>query len=128
MCGDRAYPELGEIEAAALGDLAPNLFVVDVSDGFEAARFEHCGPVLASACSECLIGREVPDGLPYALSETLPYAFQAVVQSKKALITSCGAGEGGNIEFPFRCIIAPVGPKNGCVDHLAGAFSYKDLD
>ena len=115
------------IDPAALGDLVPNLFVADASDGIETARFEHCGAVLGAACHECLDGHDVPDGLPHALSETLPYALQAVVQSKKALITSRSAGERGNIEFPFHCIIAPVGSKNGGADRLAGAFSYKDV-
>ena len=83
------FPSLAEFTAETMGELWPNICIIDVRSGLEEAQFEYCSPVFMAACgAEKLTGKPLSDSLPKALWETMPYAFQAVVNTRKAIISS----------------------------------------
>ena len=122
--GVRAFPTRGDIDRWNFGELRPHLFLVDVCGGLEAATFISCGEVLSAACRRDPTGESVSDSLPGVLWETLPYAFQAVIKTRKPLISKRPALTARGAVFPYRCAIAPAGASAERVEYLLGAFSH----
>ncbi len=127
LCVERGFPTREEFKSDTMGALWPHIFIIDVRAGLEKSNFEYCGPVLVAACgSGPLTGKALSGSLPKALWETMPYAFQAVINTKKAIISSHHAALPGSADFPYRCVVAPVGDSD-VVEYLVGAFSYREL-
>lgn len=121
--GDRAFPQREIFEHSAIEELRPYLFLIDVRLGLEKATFAFCGEVLNVECRRDVTGMSLSDGLPIALWETLPYAFQAVIKAKKPLISKRPARSASAIFYPYRCAIAPLGEAPDRVNYLLGVFS-----
>lgn len=120
---NRAFPLREDLERSAPGDLRPYLFLLDVRFGLEAATFVSCGEALSAECRRDVTGLSLSDSLPSALWETLPYAFQAVIKSKKPLISKRPTRSAGATFYPYQCAIAPLGAAPDRVEYLLGVFS-----
>lgn len=128
LCLGRKFPVRSAFGAEAMGVLWPHMFILDVRAGLQESHFDYCGPVFASACGgQILTDKPLSGSLPETLWENMPYAFQAVVNTKKPLIASRHAGSPAGADFPYRCVVAPAGDGEA-VDYLAAAFSYRRPD
>ena len=64
LADTRSYPTRSEVQPALFGNLWRFVFVVDVSEGIGAARFDHSGAVLQEICLRPLAGAALSVGLP----------------------------------------------------------------
>ena len=123
----RKMPPLDEVDLGVLEELRGNLFVVNTGNGGGQFVIQACGEVIAEAHGDDPCGLAIIDVFPLPLNENAYDCCSYAVAAQQPMIdTGSLTSEDGKIIY--RMIVMPLSNDGSTVDHLLGAFSYREED
>lgn len=131
LCGERPYPAPGDVvSGTAAGEatsLRPNVFVLYFDGQPLESVFTFGSEVLDTVCGAHTGGHRLADCLPGPLRDSMLGFVRALAKARKpiAVSSSFTRDEGG--EVLYRSIYLPLSGDQQHVEHLLGAFSYKEV-
>ena len=120
-----ALPTEFDVQATKDGELLPFLYIIRLARNLPQSLFTYCGPVMASACGGDPTGLPVAEALPATIREQVLDFFKSAVQFRQPL-ADCGSFlNSAGYDILYRNVVMPLAGVEGHVDHLLGAFSYR---
>ena len=129
--GSRAYPTPNEVASGAdtsaeeAGTLWPNVFVVYFNGQPLDSVFTFGSPVLESVLGVETGGCRVADCLPGPLRDSMLSFVKTLSKTRKPIAVSSSFAVEDGSEVLYRSIYLPLSADQNNVEHLLGAFSYK---
>jgi hypothetical protein len=129
--GDRSYPSPQEVTVAAHGhdpadvDLVTHFFVVDFDGEPMESVFTSGSSVLDTICGIETAGRRISECLPSALGNSMISFVRAMARARKPIAVSGAFDVEADAKVLYRSIYMPLSVDQAKVEHLLGAFSYK---
>ena len=129
--GERAFPTPVDVTSGAdavaeeAEDLRPNVFVVYFNGQPLESVFTIGSAVLESICGIETSGRRIVDCLPVPLRDSMLSFVRALAKARKPIAVSSSFTPDDGAEVLYRSIYVPLSADQNNVEHLLGAFSYK---
>ncbi len=130
--GDRAFPSPHDVTASATVDsaevetLRPNVFVVYFNGQPLESVFTFASEVLESVCGISTAHTRVADSLPSPLCDSMLSFVRALAKARKPIAVSSSFATENGTELLYRSIYLPLSVDQDKVEHLLGAFSFKE--
>ena len=129
--GDRAYPTPDEVSFGAGAEdaekLGANVFVVYFNSQPLESVFTSGSKVLESVCGAETRGCRITDCLPQPLRESMLGFVRTLAKTHKPIAVSSSFTNDDGSQILYRSIYLPLSSDESNVEHLLGAFSYKEL-
>ncbi len=130
--GDRAFPTPHDVTASATVDsaevetLRPNVFVVYFNGQPLESVFTFGSEVLESVCGISTAHTRIADSLPSPLCASMLSFVRALAKARKPIAVSSSFATENGTELLYRSIYLPLSVDQDKVEHLLGAFSFKE--
>ena len=127
LCGDRGMPALPDLDPAAIPEIWPHSFVVQIDQAGGAHTFQAVGDQIEIASSQTLAGKQVTEADPNALSGiALAYLDEVL---KKGVPVSRG-GEfttqtGSRVLY--RSVLVPLSDDGTTISGILGAANCREV-
>jgi hypothetical protein len=126
ICGDRSFPSFAEVDPAAIPDMWPHCFVLEVVGQESDPVFRHVGVDLASHSDVLLAGRRLSDVPSNTLAAHAVSYAQAVIAKRVPVSRGGEFNRDGNIRVLYRSIILPMSDDGETVSGLFGAANCRE--
>ncbi len=127
LCGDRDFPSLADIDPAAIPDMWPHCFVLDVAGTPTAPRFRAVGDALLATHHPSPVGRTVSEiprdcllGVAVAYFDEV-LARQVPVSRGDEFVSAAGT------RILYRSILLPMSDDGVTVNAILGAVNCREL-
>lgn len=127
LCGNRKLPAVSDIDPAAIPDLWPHSFLLDV-DGVESDPvFRALGDAIDKYSDGTLVGKRVSDAPADALPG-IALAYVGEVLEKGVPVSRGGEFfKPGGTRVLYRSILLPVGENENTVGCILGAANSREV-
>ncbi len=123
----RRLPRLEDVDFADAPEFNENLFIMTAGNGGAKYVIQACGLVITAACDGDPNGIDVLDAFPIPLNENAQDCCSSAIVARQPMIDA-GTIVGEDRSFIYRMIMMPLGDDEHRVDHVLGAFSFRELE
>ena len=116
--GDRDYPSLGDIDPAAIGEIWPYCFLLDVEHYRTFPYFQYLGPSLAKYSGIFLGGQR---DLSFTLLKKAVCHFREALERGAPVLVEEELTQYDNRKLLLRSVLLPLSDNQESIDHLLGA-------
>ena len=120
----RSFPSRADCDGSGAGDLAPNTFLIKVSESEENDEVVGCGPALREALGSDPTGQKVSKVLPSATERGLTF-WRVAAELKKPIADIGSFTNAQGQEVLYRSVLLPLSDDQERVNFLLGAFSFR---
>ncbi len=125
--GSRSMPRLEDVDFGNLPEFGDNLFVMTAGNGGAKFVLKNCGQVITGICCEDPNGVDLLEAFPIPLNESAQECCSSAIIARQPMIDA-GTVVGEDRSFIYRMIMMPLGEEGAKVDHVLGAFSFREVE